>query len=91
MEYYKNKNGILYNGDCDKMLELIEDKSQQAIIIDPPYNIGKDFWDIIDDYYNWLGDIIEKSKEEQIFSLLILWCGIKDLMKVRKKDLWMGL
>ena len=47
MEYYKNENGILYNGDCIKMLELVEDKSQQAIIIDPPYNIGKDFWDTI--------------------------------------------
>jgi site-specific DNA-methyltransferase (adenine-specific) len=62
MEYYKNKNGILYNGDCNEMLKLIEDKSQQAIIIDPPYNIGKDFWDIIDDYYNWLGEIIEKLR-----------------------------
>jgi site-specific DNA-methyltransferase (adenine-specific) len=60
MEYYKNESGILYNGDCIKMLELVEDKSQQAIIIDPPYNIGKDFWDTIDDYYNWLGVIIEK-------------------------------
>jgi len=62
MEYYKNENGILYNGDCDEMLKLIEDKSQQAIIIDPPYNIGKDFWDIIDDYYNWLGGIIQKLR-----------------------------
>jgi site-specific DNA-methyltransferase (adenine-specific) len=62
MEYYKNENGILYNGDCDEMLKLVEDKSQQAIIIDPPYNIGKDFWDIIDDYYNWLGSIIEKLR-----------------------------
>ena len=62
MEYYKNKNGILYNGDCNEILKLIEDKSQQAIIIDPPYNIGKDFWDIIDDYYNWLGEIIEKLR-----------------------------
>ena len=62
MEYYKNKNGILYNGDCNEILKLIEDKSQQAIIIDPPYNIGKDFWDVIDDYYNWLGEIIEKLR-----------------------------
>lgn len=60
MEYYKNENGILYNGDCIEKLHLVEDKSQQAIIIDPPYNIGKDTWDIIPDYYNWLGDIIEK-------------------------------
>jgi DNA modification methylase len=60
MEYYKNEYGVLYNGDCIEELSLIEDKSQQAIIIDPPYNIGKDFWDKIDNYYEWLGNIIEK-------------------------------
>lgn len=60
MEYYKNEMGILYKGDCIEILDSIENKSQQAIIIDPPYNIGKDFWDNIDDYYNWLGKIIEK-------------------------------
>lgn len=59
MEYFKTKNGILYLGDCVDVLSQIEDKTQQAIIIDPPYNIGKDTWDIIPDYYNWLGNIIE--------------------------------
>lgn len=60
MEYLKTNNGILYLGDCIDQLSKVEDKTQQAIIIDPPYNIGKDKWDIIPDYYNWLGDIIEK-------------------------------
>jgi site-specific DNA-methyltransferase (adenine-specific) len=60
MEYLKTNNGILYLGDCIEQLSRVEDKTQQAIIIDPPYNIGKDKWDNIPDYYNWLGNIIEK-------------------------------
>jgi len=59
MEYYKNSSGILYHGDCIEELEKVENKSQQFICIDPPYNIGKDFWDIIPNYYNWIGNIIE--------------------------------
>jgi site-specific DNA-methyltransferase (adenine-specific) len=60
MEIFKTNNGILFMGDCLEQLSNVEDKSQQAIIIDPPYNIGKDTWDVIPDYYNWLGNIIEK-------------------------------
>jgi site-specific DNA-methyltransferase (adenine-specific) len=60
MKYLETENGVLYFGDCLTQLDKIEDKSQQAIIIDPPYNIGKDTWDVIPDYYNWLGEIIEK-------------------------------
>ncbi len=60
MEYFGTENGTLYIGDCVEQLSNVEDKSQQAIIIDPPYNIGKDVWDVIPDYYNWLGNIIEK-------------------------------
>ena len=59
MEYYNNDLGILYKGDCVQELKNVKDKSQQLICIDPPYNIGKDYWDIIPDYYNWLGNIIE--------------------------------
>jgi len=59
MEYYRNQHGILLNGDCIEELSKVENKSQQLICIDPPYNIGKDYWDIIPDYYNWLGGIIE--------------------------------
>ena len=59
MEYYKNDNGILYMGDCIKELKQVKDKSQQAIIIDPPYNIGKDFWDVIPDYQQWMSNVVQ--------------------------------
>lgn len=59
MEFYKNKSGILHNGDCIEKLKLVADKSQQAIIIDPPYNIDKDYWDTIPDYHNWMASVIQ--------------------------------
>ena len=50
----------LLQGDCLEQLDLVENKSIQAIVIDPPYNIGKDNWDIIDNYCNWLTAVIIK-------------------------------
>ena len=51
------KNGIVYQGDCTEQLKNVKDKSQQLICIDPPYNIGKDYWDIIPDYQKWMKDV----------------------------------
>ena len=38
----------LIKGDSLSKLDSIADKSIQLICIDPPYNIGKDTWDTID-------------------------------------------
>lgn len=35
----------LINDDCLKALKEIEDNSVNLVLIDPPYNIGKDTWD----------------------------------------------
>lgn len=50
---------VLKEGDCKLKLSEIEDNSIQLICIDPPYNIGKDTWDNIPDYLNWLTDILK--------------------------------
>lgn len=55
----ENSNIDLYHGDCLKVLHQIPNKSIQLICIDPPYNIGKDTWDKIDNYVNWLISIIK--------------------------------
>ena len=51
----------LYNGDCLEIMPEIEDKSINLIVIDPPYNIGKDKtwdkWKKQSDYVEWLGSI----------------------------------
>jgi site-specific DNA-methyltransferase (adenine-specific) len=51
-------NIVLHEGDCVKELEKVQDSSIQVVCIDPPYNIGKDTWDSIPDYINWITGII---------------------------------
>jgi site-specific DNA-methyltransferase (adenine-specific) len=54
--YYKSGLGKLYQGDC---LEITSQLTEQAalVCIDPPYNIGKDTWDKIDNYQEWMGKV----------------------------------
>jgi site-specific DNA-methyltransferase (adenine-specific) len=47
-------------GDCREKLSEVADKSIQTVCIDPPYNIGKDTWDNIDDYIPWMTGIIQQ-------------------------------
>ena len=57
---FENDNVKLIHGDCINALDSVENKSIQTICIDPPYNIGKDTWDNIDNYIEWLVEIIAK-------------------------------
>ena len=50
----------LIKGDSLSKLDSIADKSIQLICIDPPYNIGKDTWDTIDNYNDFMIEIIKK-------------------------------
>lgn len=50
----------LFHCDCMEGLDKVKDKSVQLVCIDPPYNIGKDEWDNIDNYIDWLTKIIQK-------------------------------
>jgi len=45
----------LYLGDCLEVMKSIPDNSINAVITDPPYNIGKAEWDKIDNYIEWSG------------------------------------
>lgn len=50
----------LYNGDCLEILKSIPDKSVNLVLIDPPYNIGKDKWDkwkTVEDYVEFMGKV----------------------------------
>ena len=49
----------LIHGDCLSSLQKVPDKSIQLVCIDPPYNIGKDTWDNIENYVEWLISIIK--------------------------------
>ncbi len=50
----------LIQGDCIQQLDKVDDKSVQLICIDPPYNIGKDTWDTIVNYHEYMITIIKK-------------------------------
>ena len=51
-------------GDCTSQLHNVENKSIQTICIDPPYNIGKDDWDNIPNYIEWLTNIIVQLEQK---------------------------
>lgn len=54
----------LYEGDAAVELGKVENKSVQLVCIDPPYNIGKDTWDTIENYTDWLTDILVKLQDK---------------------------
>jgi len=65
------KTNTLIHGDCLRELSKIKDKSMDLILIDPPYNIGKDDWDNMgfnkkgyapkeytgECYYDWMQEV----------------------------------
>lgn len=57
---YQDSLSKLFQGDCLTALDSIENKSVQLICIDPPYNIGKDIWDTIDNYTEFMMSVIKK-------------------------------
>ena len=57
--YYECEYGLLYNMDCEKALSQLHEPCLASTITSPPYNIGKEYEDIIPlaDYLNWLSRI----------------------------------
>jgi DNA modification methylase len=47
----------VHNMDCLQGLKLLQDKSVNLVVIDPPYNIKKDSWDDIENYESWLKEV----------------------------------
>ena len=54
----------LIQGDCVQQLDKVKDKSVQLICIDPPYNIGKDTWDTIVNYQEFMLTVIQKLEKK---------------------------
>ncbi len=65
--FYENDGVIIYNMDCVEGLEKLNGKIKiDATVTSPPYNIGKEYEDILhlDRYITWLSEIIS-----QIYSI----------------------
>ncbi len=54
-----NNNIKVILGDCLEKLSEVPNKSIQLICIDPPYNIGKDSWDTINNYNDFMMSVIQ--------------------------------
>lgn len=46
--YSKNNNVVLYLGDTKELLSQIPDGEAQLVVTSPPYNIGKEYEDVLD-------------------------------------------
>lgn len=82
---------ILIKGDCLEKLDHIPNNSIQLVCIDPPYNIGKDTWDKIDNYNNFMLEVVKKleTKMKDNGSLFIFhndMMAIAELMMSIKSD-----
>lgn len=53
--YFENKNFILYNDDCTKLMDKIPKESIDTTITSPPYNIGKEYEKVkpVEEYVKW--------------------------------------
>ena len=52
---------MIYCGDSLELMKTLETGSVDAVIADPPYNIGKASWDKIPDYLEWCREWITEA------------------------------
>ena len=76
------KNYVLYNEDCVKGLNKIEDHSIDLVLTDPPYCLGKDYGNNSDkmspkDFLEWtklwITKVIPKIKETGSLYIFVTW------------------
>jgi site-specific DNA-methyltransferase (adenine-specific) len=48
----------VFCGDCLELMKEIDDKSVNLAILDLPYNIKKDSWDRVENYEEWVGEVL---------------------------------
>ncbi|HAG84516.1 MAG TPA: site-specific DNA-methyltransferase [Cyanobacteria bacterium UBA12227] len=71
-QVYMSEHGILYQGDCLKLLSGLPDESVDLVFADPPFNLGKKYGEGISDQIavnkylswskQWLGESIRVLK-----------------------------
>ncbi|MBD2189212.1 DNA-methyltransferase [Pseudanabaena mucicola] len=66
-QIYMSEYGILYQGDCLQLLSALPNESVDLIFADPPFNLGKDYGEGINDqmeldkYLNWSQQWLSES------------------------------
>ena len=63
---FKDKDYVILNDDCLNAFKNIEDKSIDLVLIDPPYNIGKDKkwdkWKTVNAYIDFMGQVFKECE-----------------------------
>lgn len=82
--FYENEFGLIYNMDCIEGLKKLKEINFDATITSPPYNIGKEYENILDldHFINWLSNIgeliFESTKHNGALLLNVGYLEVKD-------------
>lgn len=66
-QVYRSEHGILYQGDCLKLLLALPNESVDLVFADPPFNLGKEYGEGVSDqmeagkYLDWSQQWLEQS------------------------------
>lgn len=91
LSHHEMKLNHIYNGDCIQVLKTMPSNYFDAVVTDPPYNIGKSYKSGIDDHkraedyyewsYRWIDECVRVLKPDGQF-LIALWDRFKYHIKV---------
>lgn len=77
----------MYQMDCLEGIKLIPDKSVKLIVIDPPYNIGKDKrwdkWETVDAYISFMKEVFRECERILMPNGSFYWFH-NDMKQIRK-------
>jgi DNA modification methylase len=77
----------IYQRDCIEGMRMIPDKSVNLIVIDPPYNIGKDArwdkWKTVDDYVAFMCEVFTECERVLVDNGSFYWFH-NDMTQIRK-------
>lgn len=78
---------VLHLGDCLKFIKGLETNSVDLAIVDPPYNVGAASWDHIDNYLEWMKEVLAETNRV-LKGSLYLWGTTRNNDFLRLK-LWL--
>jgi DNA modification methylase len=77
----------IYQTDCIEGMWMIPDNSVDLIVIDPPYNIGKDKrwdkWKTVDAYIDWMTMVFKECERVLKYNGSFYWFH-NDMLQIRK-------
>ena len=83
----------IYNEDCLEGLRQIPDKFVDLCVTDPPYNVGKDYGNKINDekseeeFYNWINPIWHEIR--RVSKGVMITVGMVNFVNIEKPN-WIG-